>query len=94
MLSPESMLHQPTGKLQMPKMPGIGGMGEQNQPNPFSGIRRAGQAKRAQNFAKYGQKNLSPSNLNTGSGPGGGGNFGSGSNTQFGAMGKQNLKFS
>lgn len=49
-MSPESQLHQP-GKLTMPNLPGLhdGSQG----PNPFSGIRRAGQAKRAMNFEKW-----------------------------------------
>lgn len=50
MKSPESLLHQP-GKLQMPSMPGLND--NSAQPNPFSGIRRAGQAKRAMNFEKF-----------------------------------------
>ena len=53
MKSPESFLHQqqPMGKLQPPAMPGLDA--QQPLPNPFSGIRRAGQAKRAQNFEKW-----------------------------------------
>ena len=56
MLSPESKLHLPNqgniGKLPAPQMPGLTG-GSQFNPNPFSGIRRAGQAKRAMNFEKW-----------------------------------------
>lgn len=58
MKSPESLLHQPQSfKLQMPAMPGI----DQSAPtpNPFSGIRRAGQAKRAMNFEKWQGKDSS-----------------------------------
>jgi len=52
MKSPESLLHQQQPlKLQPPVMPGLDA--QQNPPNPFSGIRRAGQAKRAQNFEKW-----------------------------------------
>lgn len=53
MLSPESMLHAP-GKLQMPALPGLNSNPSQANPaNPFSGIRRAGQAKRTQDLAKF-----------------------------------------
>lgn len=41
-----------------PNLPGVtapSAMPGQSSPNPFQGIRRAGQAKRAQNFAKYQQ---------------------------------------
>jgi hypothetical protein len=48
--SPESLLHQP-GKLNMPALPGLDD--QPAQPNPFAGIRRAGQAKRAMNFEKW-----------------------------------------
>jgi hypothetical protein len=53
MFSAESALHSQAnfGKVPMPSLPGIGGA--QAQPNPFAGIRRAGQAKRAQNFEKF-----------------------------------------
>lgn len=52
MVSPESLLHQP-GKLQMPAMPGLNTTSQNNPSNAFSGIRRAGQAKRGQDFAKF-----------------------------------------
>jgi len=58
MLSPESTLHQPQsfGKLQMPNMPGLNDAQHGSaQSNPFSGIRRAGQAKREANFEKFQQ---------------------------------------
>ena len=45
-----------------PNLPGITSpapMPASQHPNPFQGIRRAGQAKRAQNFAKYQQKGQS-----------------------------------
>jgi hypothetical protein len=66
--SPESALHMPTGKLGMPPMTGFdqgsttGGL----QSNPFSGIRRAGQAKRAMNFEKFQQSNAGAQNQNQG----------------------------
>lgn len=47
MFSPESSM----GKLQQPSMPGL--MNAGHDANPFAGIRRAGQAKRAQNFEKF-----------------------------------------
>lgn len=64
MKSPESLLHQPqsTGKLQMPLLPGINS-GDTNfgssGSNPFAGIRRAGQAKRAMNFERWQGKDAS-----------------------------------
>jgi hypothetical protein len=56
-LSPESLLHQPQsfGKLQMPNLPGLNDQSHTGQPNPFSGIRRAGQAKREANYEKFQQ---------------------------------------
>ena len=59
MISPESTLHQPQGlgKLSMPAMPGLNT--GNSAPNPFSGIRRAGQAKRAMNFEKWQGKDSS-----------------------------------
>ena len=98
MISPESLLHHNgfgsgNGDIMSGiKMPGLNSGSSNGGPNPFSGIRRAGQAKRAQNFAKYSQDKNSPANLNSGSGPGGGGNFGAQKKTQFGS-GLQN-KFS
>lgn len=58
MFSPESKLHLPgmgnaIGKIQQPNMPGLNPLPQQS--NPFQGIRRAGQAKRAQNFEKFQQ---------------------------------------
>ena len=50
MISPESTLHTP-GKLTMPPMAGLNN--DVASPNPFSGIKRAGQAKRAMNFEKW-----------------------------------------
>ena len=44
------MLHTP-GKLQMPPMAGLNN--DVASPNPFSGIKRTGQAKRAMNFEKW-----------------------------------------
>jgi hypothetical protein len=69
MISPESLLHQPQSfsKLQMPNMPGLnGGQNDTAQPNPFSGIRRAGQAKREQNFEKFQQRQNGAKNQNFG----------------------------
>ena len=86
MISPESTLHQPAGKVPMPQMPGIDQQ-KGFQANPFQGIRRAGQAKRAQNLkngnangatAFQGMKNQ---------------NFGGLAGTQNGSM-RQNKSFS
>jgi hypothetical protein len=60
-VSPESLLHQqkPIGKV---PMPALGLDQHPAAPNPFQGIRRAGQAKRAQNFEKWqNMKNGTPS---------------------------------
>jgi len=73
MIAPESLLHQP-GKLQMPKLSGLDQ--RDAQPNPFSGIRRAGQAKRAMNFEKFQQSNAGAKNQN----------FGGQAKTLFGSM--------
>jgi len=51
--SPESNLHQKDFSLKPPAMPGL--TPPPDHSNPFSGIRRAGQAKRAQNFEKFQQ---------------------------------------
>ena len=51
MKSPESLLHQP-GKMSMSALPGLDAQ-QMPQSNPFAGIRRAGQAKRAMNFEKW-----------------------------------------
>ena len=40
--------------VKMPTMPGL--QTSSANPNPFQGIRRAGQAKRAQNFEKFSQQ--------------------------------------
>ena len=55
MISPESKLHQQPsiGKVPMPAMPGLNNPTSAGAVNPFSGIHRAGQAKRAQNFEKW-----------------------------------------
>ena len=61
MFSPESALHQPQslGKVPMPNLPGLNtaSAAAGSAPNPFSGIKRAGQAKRAMNFEKWQGKN-------------------------------------
>lgn len=78
MISPESKLFQQSPmKLQMPTipLPGIEG-GQASRPNPFSGIRRAGAAKREQNFLKFQQKHQSPA----------GGEPGAQAGTLFGSM--------
>jgi hypothetical protein len=41
-------------QVKMPNMPGL--QTSSANPNPFQGIRRAGQAKRAQNYEKFSQK--------------------------------------
>jgi len=43
--------------VKMPVMPGL--QTSSANPNPFQGIRRAGQAKRAQNFEKFNQQKQS-----------------------------------
>lgn len=53
MFSPESKLHMPTGKLEMPALPGLQATEVGAPKNPFSGIRRAGSAKRSQDLAKF-----------------------------------------
>lgn len=65
MFSPESALHMPTGKLGMPSVTGVDA-GSTATPNPFSGIRRAGQAKRAMNFEKFQQSSAGTQNQNLG----------------------------
>lgn len=62
MFSAESSLHLPTGKMQPPNLSGIPGAQQDGarSSNPFSGIRRAGQAKRAMNFEKFAQKDSVP----------------------------------
>lgn len=59
MISPESTLHQPTGKLTMPALPGLNAASGADS-NPFAGIKRAGQAKRAMNFEKWQGKSAGP----------------------------------
>lgn len=86
MLSPESMLHAP-GKLQMPSLPGISDQGA--KPNPFSGIRRAGQAKRASDMLKFQNKQNGPDASFNGSKFQ---NLGGQANTQVGSM--RQMKFS
>lgn len=68
MFSPESALHLPTGKLNMPNLSGVAGAQQDGAmpSNPFSGIRRAGQAKRAMNFEKFQQSNSGTQNQNIG----------------------------
>jgi len=41
-------------QIKMPSMPGL--QTSSANPNPFQGIRRAGQAKRAQNYEKFSQQ--------------------------------------
>jgi len=41
-------------QVKMPSMPGL--QTSSANPNPFQGIRRAGQAKRAQNYEKFSQQ--------------------------------------
>ena len=41
-------------QVKMPNMPGL--QTSSANPNPFQGIRRAGQAKRAQNFERFSQQ--------------------------------------
>ena len=76
MFGAESTFGNAAGKMPMPQLPGIGGStGSDQRPNPFSGIRRAGQAKRAQNFAKFqDQKNSADSKM---------GQFGSGAKNRL-----------
>lgn len=87
MFAAESNFGNAPGKLSMPPLPGMGSAGSDQRPNPFSGIRRAGQAKRAQNFEKF-QTLKSNQSLNAGSMGSGaknrfaGGDFG----TQVGSM--------
>ena len=92
MISPESTLHQPAGKVPMPQMPGIDQQ-KGFQANPFQGIRRAGQAKRAQNFEKW--QNLKNGNANGATAFQGmkTQNFGGLAGTQNGSM-RQNKSFS
>ena len=89
MISPESTLHAP-GKLTAPSMPGLMNAGHDNS-NPFSGIRRAGQAKRAMNFEKWQGKDgvSSAGAVNTDKASFDGAKnhaFGGQANTQVGAM--------
>ena len=83
MFSPESKLHAATGQLKMPDMPGLSPASA--PPNPFSGIRRAGQAKRAMNFEKFQNSKNAPG------GPSSAGvvnqNQGGKVGSQFGSMG-------
>ncbi|HEY6766631.1 MAG TPA: hypothetical protein VI386_17870 [Candidatus Sulfotelmatobacter sp.] len=53
MFSPESKLHLPTGQMSMPNLPGLNDGNPADKSSPFSGIKRAGQAKRAMNFEKW-----------------------------------------
>ena len=50
-------------QLKPPSMPGLE---TPSTPNPFNGIRRAGQAKRAQNFEKFQQMKKGQVNQNFG----------------------------
>ena len=62
MFGAESHLDNKFG-VKMPSLPGL----ESPQPqNPFNGIRRAGQAKRAQNYEKFQQSNKGGMNQNAG----------------------------
>lgn len=91
MFSPESHLHNQgnIGKLSMPNMPGANVQPPQS--NPFSGIRRAGQAKRAQNFEKFSQQDQNKGIDKSFQGAKNQ-SFGGLANTQVGSMGK--MKFS
>lgn len=85
MFSPESHLftaQSKIGQVQMPPLPPEDGSAAP-KPNPFAGIRRAGRAKREQNFLKFQQKHDSPE----------GGEPGAQAGTLFGNVGKQNTKF-
>lgn len=62
MFGPESHLDNQFS-VKMPVMPGLNNLNA--APNPFQGIRRAGQAKRAQNFEKF-QQNAGMKNQNLG----------------------------
>jgi hypothetical protein len=87
MISPESKLHEPTGKLAMPPMPGLMNAGQDVNSNPFSGIRRAGQAKRAMNFEKWQKAGADGANADKASFDGAKNQaFGGQAKTQFGAM--------
>lgn len=89
MHSPESFLHAP-GKLQMPALPGANAAPDKS--NPFSGIRRAGQAKRAQNFEKFQGKDMgAPDASFDGSKFQ---NMGGQAKTQVGSMRQAKMKFS
>lgn len=84
MFSPESHLFTQTaniGKVQMPSLPGLDD--QPATPNPFAGTRRAGRAKREQNFLKFQNKKNSPE----------GGEPGAQAGTLFGNVSKQNAKF-
>jgi hypothetical protein len=73
---------QINGTLPKPAMPGLGKPTSAGaQSNPFAGIKRAGQAKRAQNFEKFQQSKSDQGTMNQNKG----GLFG----TQSGSM-KQN----
>jgi hypothetical protein len=52
--SPESSLSAKSFSLKPPALPGLNPPTDHS--NPFSGIKRAGQAKRAQNFEKFQQQ--------------------------------------
>lgn len=54
MFAPESNLQQKNFSMKPAAMPGL--TPPPDHSNPFSGIRRAGQAKRAQNFEKFSQQ--------------------------------------
>ena len=70
-------------------MPGLMNAGHDQSPNPFSGIRRAGQAKRAQNFDKWQQSknNGQDASFNGSKNQ----TFGGQANTQVGSM--RQMKF-
>jgi hypothetical protein len=53
MFSPESKLYQQPGQLKMPALPGLQATEVGANSNPFSGIHRAGSAKRSQDLAKF-----------------------------------------
>lgn len=59
MFSPESKTFSELGGIGKVSLPGLEDHPDAS-PNPFKGIRRAGQAKREQNFMNFNNKKLSP----------------------------------
>lgn len=61
MFSPESKTFSQIGKVQAPSLPGLEDHPDAgSSPNPFKGIRRAGQAKREQSFMQFNASKFSP----------------------------------